>query len=217
MNILIADDHPVIREGLKDIIESDSAMTVVAQARDAHQALELARRIAWDVAVVDYSMPGPSGVELVKDMKRCHPGRPVLVLSVYPEEVQGIQVLKAGASGYLSKESASEQLVFAITKVAAGGKYISPQLAERLAGELARHAERPAHETLSEQEHRVMPLLTSGKTIKEISEEFHLSPSTISTYRARIFRKLGVAHGADLVRYAIRNQILSELPPPAAR
>ena len=213
MRILIADDHPVIREGLKNIIESHEAMTVVGEAKDADQALELASRLNWDVAVVDYSMPGRAGADLVKEIKRCHPGRPVLVLSVHPEEIQGVQVLKAGASGYLNKEGAAEELIIAIKKVASGGKYVGPKLAERLVDDLALNAERPVHEMLSDRECRVMPLLASGKKIKEISEELYLHPSTISTYRARILRKLGLERNSDLIRYAIKHRMIRDDAP----
>ncbi len=216
MDILIADDHPVIREGLKDIIESHAGMAVVAQAKDAHQALELARRVHWDVAVIDYSMPGMSGSDLVKQIKRCHPGRPVLIVSVHREAEQGVEALQAGAAGYLNKESAVDQLLCAIAKVVAGGRYISPVLAERLADQFARGSERPLHENLSDRELLVMPLLASGRSIKDISEELKLSSSTISTYRSRIFRKLCLVRKTDLVRYAIRHQIIDDTPAPDA-
>jgi len=154
-------------------------------------------------------MPGRGGVELVKEIKRHQPNRPVLVLSMHPEELHATQVIKAGGSGYLNKESAAEELAVAIRKVARGGKYVSPALAEKLADELAPGAERPLHETLSDREYRVMWLLASGKQINEIGKEMFLSPSTISTYRLRILRKLKLANNAQLVRYAVKYRLVA--------
>ncbi len=209
MKVLIADDHPVVRRGLKHILEANPEMSVVAEAKDGNEAVELARKLDWDVAVVDYSMPGRGGVELVKEIKRHQPNRPVLVLSMHPEELHATQVIKAGGSGYLNKESAADELAVAIKKVARGGKYVSPALAEKLAEELAPGAERPLHETLSDREYRVMWLLASGKQINEIGKEMFLSPSTISTYRLRILRKLKLANNAQLVRYAVKYRLVA--------
>jgi DNA-binding NarL/FixJ family response regulator len=160
------------------------------------------------VAVLDYSMPGRSGVELVKQIIREHPTRPVLVLSMLPEELHATQVFKAGGAGYLNKESACEELTAAIRKVAKGGKYVSPKLAEKLALELTPDREKPLHETLSDREYRVMWLLASGKRVNEIATEMFLSPSTVSTYRIRILRKLGLANNAQLVHYAVKHQLI---------
>ncbi len=209
MKVLIADDHPVVRRGLKHILEANPEMSVVAEAKDGNEAVEFARKLDWDVAVVDYSMPGRGGVELVKEIKRHQPNRPVLVLSMHPEELHATQVIKAGGSGYLNKESAADELAIAIKKVARGGKYVSPALAEKLADELAPGAERPLHETLSDREYRVMWLLASGKQINEIGKEMFLSPSTISTYRLRILRKLKLANNAQLVRYAVKYRLVA--------
>ena len=209
MKVLIADDHPVVRRGLKHILEANPEMSVVAEAKDGNEAVEFARKLDWDVAVVDYSMPGRGGVELVKEIKRHQPNRPVLVLSMHPEELHATQVIKAGGSGYLNKESAADELAVAIKKVARGGKYVSPALAEKLADELAPGAERPLHETLSDREYRVMWLLASGKQINEIGKEMFLSPSTISTYRLRILRKLKLANNAQLVRYAVKYRLVA--------
>jgi two-component system invasion response regulator UvrY len=209
MKVLIADDHPVVRRGLKQILEAHPDMSVVGEAKDGHEAVELARKVEWDVAVVDYSMPGRGGVELVKEIKRHQPNKPVLVLSMHPEELHATQVIKAGGSGYLNKESAADELTVAIKKVARGGKYVSPALAEKLADELSPGAERPLHETLSDREYRVMWLLASGKQINEIGKEMFLSPSTISTYRLRILRKLKLANNAQLVRYAVKYRLVA--------
>lgn len=207
MNILIADDHPVVRQGLKQILALDSGVVVVGEARNGKEALELARTLEWDVAILDYSMPGRSGLELIKDIKREHPKRPVLVLSMHPEELHATRVLKAGGAGYINKESASAELMVAIRKVMGGGKYVSPALAERLAFELAPDKQKPLHETLSDREYRVMWLLASGKPINQIAKEMFLSPSTVSTYRARILNKLQLTNNAQLVQYAIRHHL----------
>jgi len=208
MRVLIADDHPVVRHGLKQILASESNLSVVGEAKNGNEALEMARQLDWDVAVVDYSMPGMSGLELLKQFKREHPNRPVLILSMYPEEVHATRVLKAGAAGYLNKASACEELAHAIRKIAGGGKYISPSLAEKMVFELGPDAQKPLHEELSDREYRVMWLLASGKQVKQIAKEMFLSASTISTYRSRIFRKLQLTSNAGLVRYAIKHQLM---------
>jgi DNA-binding NarL/FixJ family response regulator len=193
---------------LKQILSEERDVTVVGEAKNGHEALEMSRRLEWDVAVVDYAMPGRSGVELLKEIKRHHPKRPVLVLSMYPEEWHAVQVLRAGGAGYLSKETATEELMTAIRKVVKGGRYVSPALAEKLASGLAPDRARAPHETLSDREYRVLWLLASGKPISKIAQEMFLSPSTISTYRTRILRKLGLANNAQLVQYAIQHQLI---------
>jgi DNA-binding NarL/FixJ family response regulator len=208
MKILIADDHAVVRRGLVEILASEHDMEVVGQAKNGDEALELVRKLDWDVAVLDFSMPGRSGIELIKEIKRRHPGRPVLVLSMLPEEAHAAQVFKAGGSGYINKESAGEELTAAIRKVANGGKYVSANFAEKLATDLAPDAEKPLHESLSDREYRVMWMLASGKQINQIAAEMFLSPSTISTYRARILKKLKLTDNAALVRYAVKQQLI---------
>ncbi|HEX5613064.1 MAG TPA: response regulator transcription factor [Burkholderiales bacterium] len=208
MKVLIADDHAVVRKGLRQILAEERDISVVGEAKNGHETLEMSRRLDWDVAVVDYAMPGRGGVELLKEIKRHHPKRPVLVLSMYPEEWHAVQVLRAGGAGYLSKESATEELTAAIRKVAKGGRYVSPALAEKLASGLAPDRARAPHETLSDREYRVLWLLASGKPISQIAQEMFLSPSTISTYRTRILRKLGLANNAQLVQYAVQHQLV---------
>jgi two-component system, NarL family, invasion response regulator UvrY len=208
MKVLIADDHPVVRHGLKQILATDSDMMVVGEAKNGNEAMDLARRLEWDVAVLDYSMPGRSGLELLAEIKREFPQRPVLVLSMHPEELHARRVLKAGGAGYMNKESAGEELAAAIRKVMNGGRYVSAALAERLAVELAPEAQKPPHETLSDREYRVMWLLASGKPINRIAKEMFLSPSTVSTYRVRILRKLGLSSNAELVQYAVKHQLI---------
>ncbi len=208
MKVLIADDHPVVRHGLKQILATDTDMTVVGEAKNGNEAMELARKLEWDVAVLDYSMPGRSGLELLSEIKREFPQRPVLVLSMHPEELHARRVLKAGGAGYMNKESAGEELAAAIRKVVTGGKYVSAALAERLAVELAPESQKPPHETLSDREYRVMWMLASGKPINRIAKEMFLSPSTVSTYRVRILRKLGLGSNAELVQYAVKHQLI---------
>lgn len=208
MRVLIADDHPIVRRGLRQILESEEDMVVVGEARNGDEALKLVRKLEWDVAVLDYSMPGRNGLELIQEIKKAHPKRPVLVLSMFPEESHAARVYKARAAGYINKESASEELTAAIRKVAAGGKYVSPSFAEKLASELGSDSDKPLHETLSDREYRVMWLLASGKQINQIAAELMLSPSTISTYRTRVLKKLKVADNASVVRYAIKQQLI---------
>lgn len=208
MNILIADDHPVVRRGLKQILATEADMVVVGEAQNGHEALTLVRNLQWDVAIVDFSMPGRSGVDLLKEIKREHPDRPVLVLSMFSEELNATQVFRAGGAGYMNKESAGEELITAIRKVCSGGKYVSPTLAEKLATELSPGAEKPLHETLSDREYRVMWLLASGKQVNLIAQEMFLSPSTISTYRGRILKKLGLKSNAHLVQYAVKHRLV---------
>ena len=207
MKVLIADDHPVIRHGLKALLEAHPDIKVVAEARNGREAVELARNTDWDVAVVDYVMPEQSGAELVKQIKQHRPNRPVLVLSAYPESLYGIQVMRAGASGCVHKESAEAELANAVRKVACGGKYVSAAFAEKLAEEFAAAAARPPHKALSERETQVIRLLAEGKPIREISHELCVSPSTASTYRARILRKLKLSNNAELVNYAVKNRL----------
>ena len=208
MRILIADDHPVVRQGLKQILSSDLEAAVVGEATTGDEALELARTLEWDLAIVDFSMPGRNGFDLLGDLRREFPDRPVLILSMHAEGLHASRVLRAGGAGYVTKETAPQELTKAIKKIAGGGKYVSESLAEILAFALASDAQKPPHERLSDREYRVMWLLASGKQINEIATEMELRPTTVSTYRARIFKKLGLSNTAELVRYAIRQQLV---------
>ena len=209
MRILIADDHPIVRSGLKQILGSEDGMTVVGEAENGAETIDLAKKVDWDVLVLDYSMPDRNGLDLIKEIKHQYPERPVLVLSMMPEEVHAAQVYKAGGAGFVKKESACDELTIAIRKVAKGGKYVSPTFAEKLASGLtSNNAEKPLHESLTDREYRVMWLLASGKQIKEIAREMYLSPSTVSTYRTRILKKMMVKDNAALVRYAINHQLV---------
>ena len=183
-------------------------MDVVGEARDGDEAFDLAHKVEWDVAVLDYSMPGRGGVERLADVKHDYPDRPVLILSIYPEDPHGLRALKAGAAGYITKESAGDELTAAVKKVATGGRYISSSLAEKLAMRLTPEQERPPHERLSDREYRVMWMLATGKTLHQIAEEMHLSPSTVSTYRGRMLKKLGLNTNVDLVHYAMKHLLI---------
>jgi DNA-binding NarL/FixJ family response regulator len=208
MRILIADDHPLVRQGLKQLLAAEPDMTVVGEAKNADETLELARSLEWDVLILDYSMPGGNGLVVLKEIKRSYPRRPVLILSMHPEDSIAITVLRAGAAGYINKECASEELTVAIRKAVSGGKYVSTTLAEKLALELEDGTRARPHESLSDREYRVMWMLASGKSITHIAEELFLSPNTISTYRIRILKKLKLEHNADLVRYAIKHRLM---------
>ncbi|MGE5615396.1 MAG: response regulator [Bacillota bacterium] len=208
VKVLIADDHPVVRQGLRMMLSSDPEVRVVGEARDGDEAFELAHNIDWDVAVLDYSMPGRGGVDLLAAVKHDYPDRPVLILSIYPEDPHGMRALKAGAAGYITKESAGEELTAAVKKVVGGGRYVSSSLAEKLAARLTPEQDRPPHERLSDREYRVMWLLASGRSLQQIAEEMHLSPSTVSTYRGRILKKLGLSSNVDLVHYAMKHRLI---------
>jgi len=208
MNILIADDHPLVRQGLKQLLAAEPDLLVVGEAKNASETLELARNMEWDVLILDYSMPGGNGLVVLKEIKRSYPRRPVLILSMHPEDSIAISVLRAGAAGYINKECASEELTVAIRKAVSGGKYVSPSLAEKLALELEDGSRARPHESLSDREYRVMWMIASGKSITHIAEELFLSPNTISTYRIRILKKLKLENNADLVRYAIEHRLM---------
>lgn len=208
MKVLIADDHPVVRRGLKQVLDAEEGVEVVAEAKDGQELIAHCGRLAWDVAVIDYNMPGKAGVELVKELKRRFPTRPVLVLSMYPEDRYALRLLKAGAAGYLNKESAPEELIGALRKVASGGRYVSAALGEKLATAVAGGDDKPLYENLSDREYQIMWLLASGKTVGDIARELYLSPNTVSTYRTRILGKLKVKNNAELMRYAIRHQLV---------
>lgn len=209
IKILIADDHAIVRRGLKQIVSEQPDMIVGGEAENAREVLEMSRSNNWNVIVLDINMPGRSGLEVLKDLKREHPKLPVLVLSVHPEDQYGIRMLKAGAAGYLTKDSAPDELVIAIRKVNRGGKYVSPSLAETLVLELGVETDRPRHQTLSDREYQVMIMIASGKTVSEIGEELSLSVKTISTYRARVLNKMRMRTNAELTHYAIQNSLLN--------
>ncbi len=208
IKILIADDHPIVRRGLRQILVEQPDMAVLGEAQNAQELLDLARHDNWDVVVLDISMPGRGGLEVLKDLKTLRPGAAVLVLSIHPEDQYAGRALKAGAAGYLTKDSAPEELVKAIRKVLAGGKYVSPSFAETLALRLDASLAKPLHEALSDREYQVLCRIASGKTVSQIAEELALSAKTVSTYRGRILDKLGLDTTAELMRYALERGLV---------
>jgi len=208
IKVLIADDHPIVRQGLRQILAGTSDMGVAGEAVNGQEALDQIRAGGWDVLVLDMSMPGRSGFDILKELKYEHSSLPVLVLSMHTEDQFAVRVLKAGAAGYLTKENAPEELVKAIRKVVSGGKYISAGLAETLAYSLDTTSDRPRHEMLSDREFQVMRLIASGKTLAEIAETLSLSAKTVSTYRTRLLEKLNFKTNAELVRYALENGLI---------
>src|SRR5437660_11794314 len=208
MKILLADDHAVVRHGLKQILADEFKRSVFGEARNAQEALDLVWKENWDVIVLDITMPGRSGLEVLREIKKSRPKLPVLVLSMHPEDQFAVRVLKSGASGYMTKESAPEELVGAIKKVLAGGRYVSPSLAEKMASYLAIDSPKAPHERLSDREFVVLRMIASGKTVSQIAEELSLSVKTVSTYRTRILEKTGMTSNAELTHYAIKNQLV---------
>ena len=208
IRVLIVDDHAILRRGLRALLSDEFHGAAFGEASNARQALEQLRKEKWDVALLDITLPGKSGLEILKEFKAARPKLPVLVLSAHAEDQFAIRVLKAGAGGYLTKESAPEELAKAIRKVLAGGQYVSPTLAEKLALRVRKDITLAPHETLSDREYEIMCLIASGKTVTEIAGELSLSPKTISTYSARVLEKLGVKNNAEITRYAIRNGLV---------
>jgi two-component system invasion response regulator UvrY len=208
MRILIVDDHAIVRHGLKTLLSEEFHGAAFGEASDAREALEQLRKKEWDFALLDVTLPGKSGLDLLKELKAEWPSLPVLVLSGHPEDQFAVRVLKAGAGGYMTKESAPEELAKAIRKILAGGRYVSPTLAETLALGVTRDLTRMPHEALSDREYEVMSHIASGKTVTEIAEELSLSAKTISTYRTRVLEKLGIRNSAAIVQYAIRNGLV---------
>jgi DNA-binding NarL/FixJ family response regulator len=208
VRVLIADDHAVVREGLKRIVAQNPDMAVMGEAGTGHEVLSFVRTHECDLVLLDLSMPGKDGLETLKELKLVRPELPVLVLSVYPEDQYAVRLLRAGASGYLTKDSAPEELVAAIRKVSRHGHYVSASLAERLASLIESPDDRAPHERLSDREYRVMILMASGKTASEVADSLCLSVKTVSTYRARALRKLGMKTNAEFAFYAMRQGLL---------
>ena len=208
IRILVADDHPILRRGLKEILVRELDGATCGEAGNAHQVLCEVHSQEWDLVILDVTMPGRSGLDVLRDLRSLRPKLPVLVLSMHPEDQLGKRALKAGASGYMNKESAPEELIKAVRKVLEGRLYVSPALAERLAWDLRENAGRPLHETLSEREFEVLRMLASAKTVSEIAEELHLSMSTVSTHRAHILAKMNMTTTAALISYAVHNRLV---------
>lgn len=208
MRVLIADDHAVFRRGLRETIGEAFPRVTFGEARTAQETLECIRQHDWELVILDISMPGRSGLDILSDLKRLRPRMPVLFLSMYPEEQYARRALKAGAAGYLTKESVPEELKTAVQRVLSGGRYVSATLAERLAYDLRRGADTPIHELLSNREFQVLRMIASGKAVKEIADELSLSVKTVSTYRSRILEKTGMKTTAELIRYALQTQLV---------
>jgi DNA-binding NarL/FixJ family response regulator len=209
IQVIIADDHPVMRHGIKRILEEEADMQVVGEAANGQELLQKIEQSPCDCVLLDIGMPGRDGLDALAYLRRNYPKLPVLILSVYPEDQFGPRVLKSGAAGYMNKESACDQLVKAIRKVCTGGKYVSPALAEKIAGDLAADNNVPPHEKLSSREYQVMRLIASGKTVGQIARELCLSEKTISTHRARILEKMEMKTNAQLTYYGIHNNLVT--------
>lgn len=208
IKIFIADDHEVVRRGLRTILSEHSDLSIVGEATNGNEVLKKVKKIKVDVILLDFEMPEKNGLDTLIELKALYPKLPVIILSIFPEDHYGIRFLKAGASGYLGKASASDQLVEAIRKVIKGGKYISPALTDKLVSDLNTDTEKALHEKLTDREFQVFCLLAIGKKLKGIADELCLSINTISTYRSRILHKMDMASNADLIRYAIKNSMV---------
>ena len=205
IRVLIADDHAIVRQGLRQILSDTPDLTVAGEAENGVQAVQMVRSGEWDVVLMDVSMPDRNGIDALKLIKKEFPRLPVLILSMYPEEQYAIRALKAGASGYLTKQSAPDLLVTAIRQVASGKKYVSPSLAEELANAIGEESERPAHEKLSDREYQTLCMIASGKTPTEIAEALNLSVKTVSVYRARLLEKMHLRNNAELTHYGLKH------------
>ena len=208
LRILIADDHTVVRKGLRQILLDEYPTAVIEEVADAGNLIKKVMADKWDLVVSDLSMPGRSGLDALQQIKLSYPNLPVLILSIHPEEQYAMRALKSGASGYLSKDTAPDELVKAVQKVLLGKKYISQAIAEKLANSFSADTTTNPHETLSDREFDVMKLLANGKSVSEIAEMLLLSVTTVSTYRARVMVKLNMKSNADLTKYAIENNLI---------
>jgi two-component system, NarL family, invasion response regulator UvrY len=206
--VLIADDHTVVRRGLRQILLEGFPSAHVEEVADAEELIKKIIQSSWDLVISDLSMPGRSGLEALQQIKQIQPKLPVLILSIHPEEQYAVRVLRAGASGYLSKDMAPDELVVAVQKVMLGKKYITDSIAEKLASVLDHDSSRALHESLSDREFTVLKLLAGGKSVSEIAESMFLSVTTVSTYRTRLMNKMNMKSNADLTLYAIENKLL---------
>lgn len=208
IKVLVADDHAIVRRGLRQILDETKDILVGAEAASSGEVMQLVREERFSVVILDISLPGASGLELLVDIHKERPDLPVLVLTIHSEEQYAVRAIKAGAAGFLTKESAPERLIDAVRKVAGGGRYVSPQLAERLASALAGDGKGAPHERLSDREFEVLKMLASGKTVSQVAQELSLSVKTISTHRTRILRKMGMKTNAELTSYAVRTRLV---------
>jgi two-component system, NarL family, invasion response regulator UvrY len=208
INVLIADDHAIVRSGLKQILEETPDIVVAGEAANGREVLEKLHALQWDVLVLDITMPGRSGLDILKDIKQINPGLPVLILSMHAEEQFATRMIKAGASGYLNKESAPDELVKAIRKVYSGGRYVSAAQSERMVAEIAGDTGKLPHELLSDREYEILCLFASGKTATQVAHQLSISVKTVSTYRARILEKMRMSNNAELTHYAIKSGLV---------
>ncbi len=205
IRVFIADDHAIVRKGLRQIIEETPEFELAGEAANGEDVLKLMSKIEYDVLLLDLSMPGRSGLDVIQTIRDLKPRLPILVLSAYPEEQYAVRLLRNGIAGYIHKEAAPENLVGAIRKVVAGGKYVSQELAERLATDLSSPSKKLPHELLSDREYRVLCMIGEGKSVSQIAQELLISVKTVSTYRTRILEKMGLHTTSELIRYAIEN------------
>ena len=208
IRVLVADDHPLLRNGLRQVLSQEPDLTVIGEAENSEQVLAHVKEGNADVLVLDLTMPGRGGLDVLRDIRRENPTLPVLILSMHAEDQFAVRAIKAGANGYLSKDNAGAEVVKAIRKVLTGKKYISPSLAEMLANALDHDSDRPPHEALSDREFQVMCKIASGMTVSQIAAEVALSVKTVSTYRARVLEKMNMHNNAELTRYAIQNGLV---------
>lgn len=208
LRILLADDHAVVRRGVKQIIAEAFAQATFGEAQNVQDLLKLIGSERWDIVILDLNMPGGNGLEALKQIKHDHPQLPVLILTMFPEDQYAMRTIRAGAAGYLNKESAPEELVQAIRKILRGGEYISAAVADELVLYTRHEDDQPLHKHLSDREYQVLCLIASGKEIKEISSELTLSAKTVSTYRARLLEKMNMKTNAELTYYAIQNGLV---------
>jgi len=208
IRVLIADDHAIVRQGFKQIFSETEDLVVAGEAEDGVEALQIARQNEWDVFLLDISMPNRNGIDTLKQLKREFPKLPVLILSMHPEEHYALRALKAGASGYLTKQSAPDQLVTAIRQVAQGKKYVSPGVAQQLAAAIAEDSDKLPHERITDREYQVLVMIAQGKPLTQIAEDLNLGVATVSTYRARLLEKMGLKSTAELIHYGLRHGLV---------
>ena len=208
--IVVADDHAIVREGLKQILASQPDFEIVAEASDGHEVMKRVRELDFDVLLLDMSMPGKSGVELIKQVKGEKPRLRILVLTMHEEHQYAVRAIRAGASGYLTKEGASAQLVTALRKVASGGAYISAEVAEQLALNAMPDSQGPLHGTLSDREFQVFRMIAEGKSVSEIAERLNLSVKTVSTHKSNVLQKMSMTTTGELIRYALENNLVEK-------
>ena len=208
IDIFIADDHALIREGLKKLLNGEPDMKIVGEAGNVVELFAALKGLAVNIILLDITMPGESGLDALKELRQKYPGLPVLILSFHPEHRFAVRALKAGAAGYLTKESAAEEVVQAVRKIVSGGKYVSAALAEQLATELDEEGAKPLHETLSDREFQVLRLIAAGKKSSEIAEELSVSVNTVNTYRMRILEKMKMESNVELSRYAVEHKLI---------